>query len=99
MIKRNRIFIASAIVLIILAFVSFVVAYGYDEGTFRNKVVGEAFTWIFTLLCFPFVWLIDRMNLLSDLFVLGMIFDVIFYAYLIHRISAYLSKRSRGVEK
>ncbi|HYG15491.1 MAG TPA: hypothetical protein VEC12_07025 [Bacteroidia bacterium] len=48
-----NVFLVSFIMLLALAFVAFIFAFGYDEGTMRNEFLGKLFTAITTALSYP----------------------------------------------
>lgn len=53
-----RVFICVFVLSLALCFVSFAIAYGYDEGTLRNEFMGEIGTNLFVVLKFPLAYLV-----------------------------------------
>lgn len=66
------------ICLSILCFVSLAITYGYEEGTMRNKTIGECFTFIFKCFKFPLS------NILSGkFFIISLLLNILIYSIIL----------------
>jgi len=74
-------------ILVILCFISFAVAYGYDEGTVKSHIEGKIFTFIFTIFTFPFGFFLP-----ASYMIFYLIADVLFLSGVIILILKYLKK-------
>ncbi len=61
-------------ILTVLCSLSFILTYGYEEGTMRNNNVGELFTIVFYCFRFPFTNLLP-----TKFFILSLLLNVFFY--------------------
>ena len=58
-----------------LCFLSFVLTYGYEEGTMGNHILGKISTFMFRVFKFPFGSILP-----SKYILLGLLLDVILYS-------------------
>ncbi len=73
--------LVSLIGIIILYLVVYALAFGFDEGTMNNKIIGQISTALFKVLKFPFVYILPiKMYLLN----LGL--NILFYSLIINLI-------------
>ncbi|MFT7230482.1 MAG: hypothetical protein ACI9GO_000951 [Bacteroidia bacterium] len=67
MLRKLSVYFIVVTVLLILMFFAFIYAYGFEEGTFRSEILGEAVS-------YPFLWLTWPLRLVQngihDLFIL-----------------------------
>ena len=50
-------FLICFLIILLLCFISFAVAYGYDEGTMTNELAGKFFTGLYQIVEFPFTYI------------------------------------------
>jgi len=77
------------LLIIVVAFVSFAISFGYDEGTFHNQMMGKIATKIFMLFKFPFISLRIVPN---KYFLLGMLFNIFLWSLFISTIFHFIRK-------
>lgn len=68
-------------ILTVMCVLSFILTYGYEEGTMRNNNVGELFTIIFYCFRFPFTNLLP-----TQFFILSLLLNVFFYTIVLVKI-------------
>ena len=71
--ERNRTVLKRFILLfgivLLLLFAAFVFTYGYEEGTMRNKAIGEISSYVFVVLTSPLRWVFTEEYSLAGWFV------------------------------
>jgi len=77
------------LLLITLCYISLAVTFGYEEGTMQNEVVGRVFSMVMEVFRFP----VGTAFPSSDLFILSLWIDTLFYAFLL-RLLLYLFRKT-----
>ena len=88
LINKSMKYVVCFIILIFICFLSFAVTFGYEEGTMKNKYIGESVSKVFKILKFPFTYILP-----IKFYLLGLILNICIYTIIVTQIFYTFSKK------